>query len=123
MTGVPDVRRLARAVHLDAERLYMDTWRVTGGASVHIVHPASGRCDCVDSTMRPGSRCKHALAVALATLDDDLRAGLRALVRASHRTSRPISSAPKSRRGTVIGRRTSSAVEHAMETGRDACHV
>lgn len=77
-----DAGRLSRALHLSAEPLDEGAWLVSGGAAYHVV-AADTSCDCVDYATRR-TRCKHVLAVALARLDRDLLAGLRALDSGEH---------------------------------------
>jgi len=77
-----DPARLARAIHLEVQRLAGQVYRVSGGARPHRVTVAPHgmiACDCWDAATRPG-RCKHALAVRVLRLDPDLRAALRVLV-------------------------------------------
>lgn len=76
-----DLGRLARAVHLDAERVGPGRWRVTGGASPHTVERLEGGgliCDCPDASF--GRACKHALAVRLCCGDLTVVRALRELV-------------------------------------------
>lgn len=72
------VGRLARAVHLNAERIDAETWRVSGGEHPHFVTTAG--CDCADAAFRPGFACKHVLAVRLRSGDAETLSGLRAIV-------------------------------------------
>jgi hypothetical protein len=74
-----DLGRLARAVHLDAERLTDGRWLVSGGAQPHIVDLDAGSCDCADSAVR-GGPCKHLQRVRLALGDAAALERLRALV-------------------------------------------
>ncbi|HLA88894.1 MAG TPA: hypothetical protein VJL28_00500 [Gemmatimonadaceae bacterium] len=83
----PDLERLARAVHLDAERLDTGAWRVTGGAHVHEVNADATACDCTDYAVR-GRSCKHLLAVRLRSGDSE--APLRLIVVAPRRARRPV---------------------------------
>jgi len=78
-----NLRRLARAVHLDALRLEDRTWLVTGGTQSHIVSADARSCDCLDHQLRErgdGYRCKHLLRVLLAEGDAGTWALLRVLV-------------------------------------------
>lgn len=75
----PAVARLARAVHLDAERIDRAMWRVTGGECPHIVTAAG--CDCMDATLHGAKQpCKHVLAVRLRVGHADTLKALRAIV-------------------------------------------
>lgn len=74
-----DPRRLSRALHLDAEPLDADHWRVTGGAAPHIV-TRGGQCDCPDFGYRR-TLCKHRLAVRLRRGDLAVLRSLREIVR------------------------------------------
>ena len=73
--------RLARAIHLEAEPIDADSWRVSGGAKDHRVEVEGGRCwcDCVDSQVR-GDGCKHGLIVRLLAGDPKVVVALRQLV-------------------------------------------
>jgi hypothetical protein len=75
----PLLARVARAIHLDVERLDAERWLVRGGASTHVVDAHRGRCDCPDCRIR-GRVCKHLLRVHLAQGDADTLALLRAVV-------------------------------------------
>ena len=90
----PDLDRLARAVHLDAERLDTGAWRVTGGANVHEVNADATACDCTDYAVRGGS-CKHLLAVKLRAGDSETLRKLRAIV-PQRRQARPARNASSS---------------------------
>ena len=74
-----DSARLARAIHLDVERMSNGAWVVSGGSRMHLVNAAATACDCSDHAMR-GGPCKHALAVRLASGDAETVRALRALV-------------------------------------------
>ena len=74
-----DPRRLARAVHLDAERLADGSWRVTGGTAPHIVSADGSECACADFAMRRAV-CKHRARVLLALGDATTLAQLGAVV-------------------------------------------
>jgi hypothetical protein len=74
-----DPMRLAKAVHLDAEKLDNGAWKVSGGASEHLVTADASACDCADFSVRGGS-CKHLLAVRLRTGDSEALDALRGLV-------------------------------------------
>ena len=76
-----DPTRLARAVHLDCERMTPDTFRVSGGSMDHLVAVAAGgaHCDCMDSSVR-GPGCKHELAVRLHAGDSEVVLALRKLI-------------------------------------------
>ena len=76
-----DTARLARAVHLTAKPIDVNTWRVRGGTADHMVEIAAGRCycDCPDAQVR-GPDCKHSLLVRLLGGDPDVVKALRALV-------------------------------------------
>ncbi len=76
-----DTGRLARAVHLTAKPIDVNTWRVRGGTADHMVEVVDGRCycDCVDAQVR-GPGCKHCLLVRLLGGDPDVVLALRALV-------------------------------------------
>jgi hypothetical protein len=76
--------RLARAVHLDAERIAGGAWTVTGGATPHTVTADASACDCTDYTVR-GGPCKHILAVRLRSGDSATLDALRGLVVAPRR--------------------------------------
>lgn len=76
MATTVDPARLARAVHLEAERVgggvwCVGEWRVDG---------ATGACNCPDALYRPRTPCKHSIACRLAVLDDELREALRTLI-------------------------------------------
>jgi len=64
-----DPSRLVRALHLAVEPLGAGRFRVTGGRPSHVVLARPRlrwECDCLDSTMRPATRCKHVIGVYLA---------------------------------------------------------
>ena len=65
---VVDPSRLLRALGLKVETLGPDTYRVTGGREPHTVttDKVPWRCDCADAAYRPGTRCKHVVAVYFA---------------------------------------------------------
>jgi hypothetical protein len=77
-----DPRRLARAVHLDAERDGPAGWLVRGGAESHRVTFDGDRydCGCRDRAIRGGG-CKHILRVLLSEGHPVVVRVLRALVR------------------------------------------
>jgi len=89
MTGPAMLSRLARAVHLDAERLNAHHWRVWGGAAEHVVDADRGTCDCPDFRLR-GRVCKHILAARLRSGDVELLNALRDLVPMPRRTWRRV---------------------------------
>ncbi len=76
-----DAGRLARAVHLTATPIDVNTWRVRGGIADHVVQIDGGRCycDCVDAQVR-GDGCKHSLLVRLLGGDREVVRGLRSLI-------------------------------------------
>ena len=77
-----DLRRLARAVHLDAAPRDHETWHVMGRASLHVVTAGDDGlfvCDCEDFRVR-GGLCKHALRILLARGDRSVIERLRALI-------------------------------------------
>ena len=84
-----DPTRLARAVHLDVQRMTPDSFRVSGGQQDHTVVVSVGDvgCDCVDSSVR-GPGCKHELCVRLHCGDGDVVKALRALVAQPQRLRR-----------------------------------
>ena len=84
-----DPARLARAVHLAAKPIDVNTWRVRGGIADHMVEVADGRCycDCVDAQVR-GPGCKHSLLVRLLGGDPEVVKALRELVPAPGRSVR-----------------------------------
>ena len=92
MSDAALLRRIARAVQLDAVRLENGEWLVTGGATPHRIR--HGICSCYDSLYvvhtDVGYRCKHQLKVAL--LEGDARAWalLRELVPAPRRQRRTV---------------------------------
>ncbi|MGK7312552.1 MAG: hypothetical protein ACN0LA_09985 [Candidatus Longimicrobiales bacterium M2_2A_002] len=73
-TTTPDPIRLARAVHLETERLAFGTWRV----GAWTVDEDQG-CNCPDRTIRQVT-CKHEMAVRLSCLDPDLLDAFRQLL-------------------------------------------
>ncbi len=81
--GIPaiDPSRLARAIHLDCKRMNPSSFRVSGGATDHIVAVANGevRCDCYDAQYH-GDGCKHSLLVRLIAGDADVVLALRKLI-------------------------------------------
>jgi len=87
-----ELHRLARAVHLNVERLRDHTYRVSGGEREHLVSLDEAlECDCEDRAYR-GVACSHLLAAMLAEGDRDClrslrywvpRPGARRLVRAA----------------------------------------
>ena len=89
MNAEIDPTRLARAVHLDCERMTPDTFRVSGGSMDHMVTVAGGgvHYDCIDSNVR-GPGCKHELAVRLHAGDSEVVLALRQLVTAPKRLRR-----------------------------------
>ena len=84
--------RLARAVHLNVERLTDHRYRVSGGEREHLVSLDEAlECDCENRAYR-GVACAHLLACMLAEGDRDClrslrywvpRPGARRLVRAA----------------------------------------
>ena len=76
-----DLRRLARAVHLDAAPRDHETWHVMGRASLHVVTGGDDGlvCDCEDFRVR-GGLCKHALRILLARGDRAVIEQLRTLI-------------------------------------------
>ena len=79
MSTTVGVGRLARAVHLDCERIGNGAWQVTGGVTAHVVDEHGAECDCFDYARR-GEACKHILAVRLRLGDRETLEGLRLLV-------------------------------------------
>lgn len=87
-----ELRRLARAIHLDVQRVGDGLYRVSGGEQEHLVDlRATQECDCEDRAYR-GAVCAHLLACMLAEGDRDClrslrywvpRPGARRLVRAA----------------------------------------
>ena len=73
--------RLARAIHLQAERVDLHTFRVSGGAQHHTVELRDGGCfcDCWDSRIH-GDGCKHSLIVRLLGGDEEVVRALRQLI-------------------------------------------
>lgn len=78
MTSANSLLRLARAVHLDAQRTG-GGWCVSGGAALHLVSDDLTACDCADFVIR-GGVCKHQLAARLASGDAETLRELRALI-------------------------------------------
>jgi len=86
-----ELHRLARAVHLDVERLSDHRYRVTGGEQPHVVDLRRAReCDCEDATYQREYACQHLTATMLYEGDRDAirtlrywvpRPGARRLVR------------------------------------------
>lgn len=75
-----DLGRLARAVHLDAQRIGDSVYLVSGGATAHRVDLRVGEaCDCDDRRIR-GATCKHVLRAMLGEGDPDVLRALRDLV-------------------------------------------
>ena len=85
-----DLARLARAVHLSAERRPDGTWLVSGGAAPHVVNPDAGICDCADFACR-GGPCKHLARVQLALGDPGTVSALGAVVPMPKRARRKAS--------------------------------
>ena len=72
------LERLARAIHLDVERLSDHRYRVTGGAEPHIVDLLRAReCDCEDATFQRTFACQHLTATMLYEGDRDCLRSLR----------------------------------------------
>ena len=73
--------RLARAIHLDAVPIDIDSYMVSGGSQNHVVDVVNGelRCDCMDATVR-GRGCKHELCVRLNAADGEVVRALRQLI-------------------------------------------
>ncbi len=95
-----DRTRLARAVHLEAERLPDGRWRITGGSAPHIVDLTADTCDCPDHAMRRGV-CKHLARARLAEGDADT---LRALGELLPAPKRERTRQPPGRRIRIVGR-------------------
>ena len=76
-----DLRRLARAVHLDVHGTGPGRYQVSGGAEPHsVLKKVDGwGCDCADFQFARGA-CKHTLAVRLASGDPALIELLRLLI-------------------------------------------
>ena len=73
-----DLKRLARAIHLDVERLADHRYRVTGGAEPHIVDLRRAReCDCRDAEIQREYACQHLMATMLYEGDRDCLRSLR----------------------------------------------
>ena len=89
MNAEIDPGRLARAIHLDCQRVKPDVWLVSGAAADHTVEVVAGgvRCGCMDSTVR-GPGCKHELAVRLHAGDPEVVLALRRLVAPPRRLRR-----------------------------------
>ncbi len=85
-----DAGRLRRAIYLEVLVVGNGTWEVVGGRQGHRVEKREGRlqCDCQDSLARPGVHCKHVIAIHLARLPQEVRAGLRELVPAEGKAAR-----------------------------------
>lgn len=79
--GQADLRRLARAVHLDVQGMGPGRYRVTGGAEPHsVLKQADGwGCDCADFQFA-GGFCKHVVAVRLVAGDPKAIRALRLLI-------------------------------------------
>lgn len=72
------LERLARAVHLDVERLGDHRYRVTGGAEPHIVDLLRAReCDCRDAEIQRAYACQHLTATMVYEGDRDAIRSLR----------------------------------------------
>ncbi len=89
MSETIDPTRLARAIHLDCQRVKPDTWLVSGGTADHVVEVVNGevRCDCYDSQYH-GDGCKHSLLVRLVAGDAEVVKVLRRLVAPPRRLRR-----------------------------------
>ena len=78
-----NLRRLARAIHLECEREGPDVYRVSGGAEPHtvIVHDQGQgwTCNCIDYGVN-GGICKHMIRVRLARGDEQVLRTLQLLV-------------------------------------------
>ena len=76
-----DLRRLARAVHLDVHGTGPGRYEVSGGAEPHsVLKQADGwGCDCADFQFA-GGFCKHVLVVRLVSGDRTLIESLRLLI-------------------------------------------
>lgn len=83
-----DLARLARAVHLNVERIDASRWAVRGGAGEHVVDVSREACDCTDFRVR-GGPCKHVWAVRLRRGDQEAIDALRALVELPRRPRKP----------------------------------
>jgi hypothetical protein len=82
-----DPGRLARALALEVSGAGPDRYHVSGGSAPHTVTTARApwTCDCADTTARPGTRCKHVLAVYLhRQIAGPVRAALRELGQDRH---------------------------------------
>lgn len=79
-----DPRRLLRALGLEVERTAPGRYRVAGGARSHVVllrRDGPPVCDCVDAHLRPGTVCKHRLALRLfLKVDRPILTALRSVV-------------------------------------------
>lgn len=86
-----DPRRLARAVHLDAEPDGDGAWLVSGGASVHRVTYDGDRydCGCQDRALRRGG-CEHVVRVLLGKGHPTALRALREIVRIPSQTGAPV---------------------------------
>ena len=84
-----DPNRLARAVHLDCDRISLNQYLVTGGTADHVVTVQDGRvwCHCIDSQWK-GDNCKHSLVTRLTCGDPLVAKALRMLVPRPHRAAR-----------------------------------
>ena len=72
---------LARAVHLDVERLADHRYRVTGGSRPHEVDlTRSPECGCEDATFQKAYACQHLTACMLYEGDRDAIRTLRVWV-------------------------------------------
>jgi len=70
--------RLARAIHLDVERVSDHRYRVTGGSRPHEVDlTRSPECGCEDATFQKVYACQHLMACMLAEGDRDCLRSLR----------------------------------------------
>jgi len=82
-----DPGRLLRALDLEVEGPGPDMYSVSGGERPHIVQVRERDpwvCDCVDAAYRPGTCCKHLVAVYLTRqLAAPVRRALRQAVGAS----------------------------------------
>ncbi|CAN5872038.1 hypothetical protein BH11GEM2_BH11GEM2_06650 [soil metagenome] len=81
-SGAVHPARLARAVHLEAERIGNGAWTVSGGRELHVVSEDTTECDCTDHQVR-GGPCKHALCVRLRLGDVPTLRALRTIVAAA----------------------------------------
>ena len=75
MDGI-ELYRLARAIHLDVERVGLPgIYWVSGGERRHFVNVLKDECDCWDRSA--GNYCKHLLRAMLAEGDDAILKRLR----------------------------------------------